>query len=158
MDEHQGLRFFYFDAVHAVGVHDWIIENSGGLSGTKNLHDIESPLSHIQNDDYYPGTVDKLTHLVFSINKNHAFNDGNKRASIALGAYFLRLNGYDYAETRFVHEMENIAVCVAGNAINKDLLHAVIASLLYEDDFSEALKLDLIMAFTRFNQERDTQS
>jgi death-on-curing protein len=156
MDEHQGLRFFYFDTAHAASIHDWIIEHSGGLPGTKNVHHIESPLSHIQNDDYYPGLVEKLTHLVFSINKNHAFNDGNKRSSIALGAYFLELNGYDYAVTRFVHEMENIAVLVADNAINKDLLQAVISSLVYEDEFSETLKLEMITAFTIFNENRDT--
>jgi death-on-curing protein len=152
MDEHEGLRFFYFDTAHAVRVHDWIIQHSGGLSGTKDPHHIESPLSHIQNDDYYPGVVKKLTHLVFSINKNHAFNDGNKRSSIALGAYFLELNGYDYAVTRFVREMENIAVCVAANAIDKDLLETVIDSLLHEDEFPEALKLDIIAAYTSFNR------
>ncbi|MDF1584492.1 MAG: hypothetical protein P1P78_14460 [Methyloprofundus sp.] len=26
-----GLRFFYFDVAHAISVHDWIIEHSGGL-------------------------------------------------------------------------------------------------------------------------------
>lgn len=155
MDEHEGLRYFYFDAVHAIKEHDWIIEHSGGLAGVKNLHHLESPLAHIQNDLYYPEMVDKLTHLVFAINKNHAFNDGNKRSSIALGAYFLELNGYDYAVMRFVHEMENIAVYVAGNAIGKELLHDVIASLVYEEDFSESLKLDLITAAMKFNQDQD---
>ena len=42
-----------------------------------------------------PTYTEKLTHLVFSINKFHAFNDGNKRSSLSLGAYFLELNGYD---------------------------------------------------------------
>jgi len=152
MDEHQGLRFFYFDTPHAVGVHDWIIEKSGGLSGIKNLDELEGPLAHIRNDEYYPTMVDKLAHLVFSVNKNHAFNDGNKRSSIALGAYFLELNGYDFAVTRFVREMENIAVYVAGNAIDKTLLRSVIASLIYGDDFSEALKLELIAAACKFSQ------
>jgi len=144
MNEHQGLRYFYFDVNHAVQVHDWIIENSGGLAGTKNIGYLESPLEHIQNELYYPEISHKLTHLVFSINKNHAFNDGNKRSSIALGAYFLELNGYDYAVKRFVLEMENIAVWVADNVINKELLHDLIESLIYEEDYSEGLKLSLI--------------
>ena len=84
-----GLRFFYFDVAHAIGVHDWIIEHSGGLAGTKDVGQLASPLEHIQNDCYYPELEDKLTHLVFSINKNHAFNDGNKRSSLVLGAYFV---------------------------------------------------------------------
>jgi death on curing protein len=141
-----GVRFFYFDVTHAITVHDWIIEQSGGLVGTKNIGQLESPLEHIQNDCYYPEIEDKLTHLVFSINKNHAFNDGNKRASLALGAYFLELNGFDYIVKRFVKEMENIAVWVADNMINKDLLHQIIKSVLYEDDYSESLKLAILEA------------
>ena len=89
---------------------------------------------------------DKITHLVFSINKNHAFNDGNKRSSLALGAYFLELNGFDYVVKRFVKEMENIAVWVADNLIDKDLLYEIICSVLYEDDYSEALKLAILEA------------
>ena len=88
-DEHQGLRFFYFDVTHAVEVHDWIIEVSGGLSGVKDLHHLESPLAHIQNDDYYPHITDKLTHLVFAINKHHAFNYG-------YGCSFKKVKYYDY--------------------------------------------------------------
>jgi death-on-curing protein len=139
-------RFFYFDIIHAVKTHDWIIEKSGGLQGTKNLSHLESPLEHIQNDWYYPELEDKLTHLVFSINKNHAFNDGNKRSSLALGAYFLELNGFDFIVKRFVKEMENIAVWVADNVIDKELLHQIISSILYEDDFPEEIKLAIFEA------------
>lgn len=134
-------RFFYFDVVHAVETHDWIIEQSGGLMGTKDIGQLESPLQHIKNDWYYPEMEDKLTHLVFAINKHHAFNDGNKRSSLALGAYFLELNGFDYVVKRFVQEMENIVVWVADNVIEKELLHQIISSILYEDDYSEELKL-----------------
>jgi death-on-curing protein len=141
--ETQANRFFYFDVAHAVKTHDWIIEHSGGLTGTKDLGQLDSPLEHIKNDWYYPEIEDKLTHLVFSINKNHAFNDGNKRSSIALGAYFLELNGFDYVVSHFVKEMENIAVWVADNVINKELLHQIISSFIYEDEYSEELKLTI---------------
>ena len=140
------IRFFYFDVAHAISVHDWIIEKSGGLAGTKDSGQLESPLQHIQNDLYYPEMEDKLTHLVFSINKNHAFNDGNKRSSLSLGAYFLELNGFDYVVKRFIKEMENIAVWVADNVIDKDLLHQIISSILYEDDYSEAVKVSIMEA------------
>lgn len=148
MDEHEGLPFLYLDVAHAVRTQQWIIENSGGLPGVKNVAHLESALGHVQNDLYYPAMADKLTHLVFSINKNHPFNDGNKRSSIGLGAYFLELNGYDYVVTKFVHEMENIAVYVADNVVTKDLLRDVITSLLYEDDYAESLKLALITAIS----------
>ncbi|TWC72827.1 death-on-curing protein [Pseudomonas sp. SJZ103] len=140
--------FFYFDTFHAIGIHDWIITNSGGRAGTLNIGNIDSPLEHVKNDDYYPQIEDKLTFLVYSINKNHAFNDGNKRSSIALGAYFLELNGYDYAVSGFISRMENIAVWVADNVVGRDLLHELITSMIYEDDFSEQLKLKLVMAIS----------
>lgn len=136
----------YFDTQHAVDVHDWIIEHSGGLAGLKDFGRLESLLQHIQNDDYYPTFDTKLTHLIFGINKFHAFNDGNKRASLTLGAYFLTLNGYDYCVPQFVLEMENIVVAVAEGAIEKDLLQRVVLSLIEDDDFPDDLKLDLLEA------------
>ncbi|EDR0183930.1 type II toxin-antitoxin system death-on-curing family toxin [Vibrio cholerae] len=147
-------RYFYFDVTHAVRTHDWIIEKSGGLKGTKDIGQLESPLEHIQNDWYYPEIEDKLTHLVFSINKNHAFNDGNKRSSLALGAYFLELNGFDYIVKHFVREMENIAVWVADNVIDKELLHKIISSILYDDEYSIALKLEIYEAVLRAEENK----
>ena len=135
----------YFDAKDAIQRQDWIIENSGGMSGINNLGQLDSCLTHIQNDLYYPEFIDKLTHLVFSIVKFHMFNDGNKRSSIALGAYFLELNGYEIAQ-KFVREMENIVVWIAENKIDKDLLRELIESLIYEDDYNESLKLKLLLA------------
>ena len=146
MNEEYKSRFLYFDVSHAIRTHDWIIENSGGMAGTKDIGQLESPLEHIQNDLYYPELEDKLTHLVFSINKNHAFHDGNKRSSLALGAYFLELNDFDYIVHHFIVEMENIAVWVADNVIDKSLLHQLITSILYDDDYSESLKLELYRA------------
>ncbi|AKT27924.1 death-on-curing protein [Pseudomonas syringae pv. actinidiae ICMP 18708] len=42
--------------------------------------------------------------------------------------------------------MENIAVWVADNKVGRELLQELLVSILYEDDFSETLKLKLIMA------------
>jgi death on curing protein len=139
-------KIFYFDIQHALEVHDWIIDESGGLHGINNLGLLESALEHIQNDDYYPDFLLKLTHLLFATNKFHAFTDGNKRSSIALGSYFLELNGYSYTVKKFVMEMENIAVWVAEGKICKELLGELIESLIYEDEFSEALKLKLALS------------
>ena len=136
----------YIDAIHAVAVHDWIIDNTGGLAGIKDLGQLESVLQHIQNDDYYPTFDAKLMHLIFGINKFHAFNDGNKRSSLTLGAYFLTLNGYDYCVPQFMLQMENIVVALAEGTISKDLLHRVTISLIQEDDFSDELKLELANA------------
>ena len=139
-------QFLYFDAAHAIIVHDEIINKSGGFHGMLDKGRLESILYHIQNDLYYPNFEDKLTHLFYSVNKAHAFSDGNKRSSIALAAYFMEINGYDFAVSKFIGEMENIAVDVADNRIDKELLAEIILSILFEPDYSEDLKLNIITA------------
>lgn len=136
----------YFDVEHAIREHDWIIDFSGGLAGVKDEGQLSSVLEHIQNDLYYPSFEEKLNHLVFAINKFHAFNDGNKRSSLVLGAYFLEINGYDYCVKKFVHEMENIVVWVAEGKISKELLLKLITSLIMDDEYPEMLKLELVEA------------
>ena len=138
--------FNYFSTEYAIFVHDQIIINSGGILGIINNGLLESSIEHIKNDLYYPNIEDKLTHLFFSINKNHCFNDGNKRASIALSAYFLEINNCSFIIPRFIEQMENITVDVADNRIDKELLYEIIISLLYEEDYSESLKLKIIYA------------
>ncbi len=70
---------------------------------------MESVLGFIQNDDYYPSIENKLTHLIYSVNKNHCFIDGNKRLSITLGIKFLLINGYYKYIAKFINEIENIS-------------------------------------------------
>jgi len=140
------MAFAYFDTSHAIEVHDEIINQSGGVLGILNINLLESVIEHVQNDLYYPDLEHKLTHLFYSINKNHSFQDGNKRASIALSAYFLEINNCSFRVERFIEEMENIAVDVADNRIDKDLLFEIITSIIYDDDYSEDLKLKIIYA------------
>jgi death-on-curing protein len=136
----------YFDVAHAISVHDDIIDKSGGLHGIINEGLLASTLEHLQNDLYYESFIDKACHLFYSINKNHCFQDGNKRASIALTAYFLEINGLDYKVSQFMVEMENIAVHVADNKIDRDLIREIIDSIVYESDYSESLKLKIFNA------------
>ncbi|MFN8807686.1 MAG: type II toxin-antitoxin system death-on-curing family toxin [Bacteroidota bacterium] len=146
------MELIYFTAEYAIKIHDKIIEISGGREGVKDYGNIDSPLSHIQNDDYYPSFEEKLTHLVFSFNKFHAFNDGNKRTSIAMGAFFLEVNGLESLVDKFIIEMENIAVTVADNIIDKHLLLEIITSIIYEEDYSVELKLKVIHALTQLDE------
>ncbi|MCC5814800.1 MAG: type II toxin-antitoxin system death-on-curing family toxin [Leptospira sp.] len=149
------MEYNYFTADYAIKIHDKIIEISGGLEGVKTFGNLESPLIHIQNNDYYPTFEEKLTHLVFSINKFHAFNDGNKRTSIAMGAFFLELNGLDVFVDKFIIEMENIAVTIADNIIDKNLLEEIVTSIINEMDYSEELKLKIIHALNRLNSDNE---
>ena len=85
--------------------------------------------------------------MIWSINRNHAYADGNKRLSITLGVQFLSLNGYLFCIERFLHEMENISYHLAAGHIEKDLLVEIIHSFLEnEADFCEELKVKLLLA------------
>lgn len=149
------MVFNFFTSDYAIKIHDKIIEISGGWKGIKDYGNIDSPLAHIQNNDYYPTFEEKLTHLIFSFNKFHAFNDGNKRTSIAMGAFFLVLNGLDMFVDKFIIEMENIAVTIADNFIEKELLLEIIISLINDEDYNEELKLKIIDALEQINKEKD---
>ncbi|MDE0561563.1 type II toxin-antitoxin system death-on-curing family toxin [Algoriphagus sp. NF] len=140
------IDFQYFTVEYAIEVHDNIVRESGGFFGVRDRGLIESTIEHMKNDFYYPDIEDKLTHLFYSINKNHCFNDGNKRASLALSVYFLYLNGLEVLAEKFILTMENIVVDVADNRIDRDLLFEIIQSILYEEDFSEELKIKIIHA------------
>ncbi len=142
------LEIFYFDTKYAIKVHDWIIENSGGLNGNREIGLLDSALEHIQNDMYYPTFEEKLRHIIFAVNKFHPFSDGNKRSSLVLGAYFLELNGYDYCIKRFVLEMENIVVWLAEGKISDDLLLKIIKFILDDNEFDELLKLEIFEAIS----------
>ncbi len=143
------MTFEYFDLDHAIKVHDEIIKKSGGLLGVINLNLLESSLEHIKNDLYYPYLEDKITHLFYSVNKNHCFNDGNKRAAIAPTAYFLEINGLDHKIDIFIKRMENITVYVAENRVTKELLYNLIKSTIYEYEYDETLKLELYQALSK---------
>ena len=149
------MAYIYFDIVHALQAHDTILKVSGGLAGVIDQGRLESIIDHVQNDDYYPEFEDKLTHLVYSVNKGHCFQDGNKRTSIALGAFFLEVNGLDMLVSKFIIEMENIAVDVADNRIDKCLLYDIISSLLNEEDYNEELKLRIISALELPDEEAE---
>lgn len=139
---------FYISKEQAIETHRKTIEYSGGGSyDILNIGYLYSVLDHIQNDDYYPTFEEKLTHLIWSINRNHSFSDGNKRLSITLGAQFLLLNGYMFCVKRFMEEMENISYHLAAGRIEKDLLQKLVHSFLEgESDFSEEIKLEYLMA------------
>ena len=137
------MQIFYFDTVRAIKIHDWIIKHSGGLVGNREIGLLDSALEDIQNDSYYPCFTKKLKHLILAVNRFHPFNDGNKRSSLVLGAYFLELNGYDYCVNKFIFEMENIVVYIAEGKINDDLLIDILSSIIEEDEFNESIKLSI---------------
>lgn len=136
----------YITAEQARAIHEKTIRHSGG--GTYECIDfgrLESVLEHIQNDDYYPTFVDKLTHLFFSTCNFHCFADGNKRLAIALSAQFLLFNGYMATAKTFFAEMENVSYQVAAGRIGKELLGRIMTAVM-DGTFGgdEELKLEIL--------------
>lgn len=139
----------YLTIEQAIDIHRKTVEVSGGgAMGHLELGKLESVINHIQNDDYYPGFADKLTHLFFGACKFHCFEDGNKRIAITLCAQMLLLNGYLYCVSDFIREMENISYHVAASNIDKELLGEIIVAFLERDMDSESLKLKIFDAIS----------
>ena len=143
------MSITYVTLKQAIEIHEKTVEISGGgLLGHLDTGTLDSALSHIQNDDYYPTFEDKLTHLFFSACNFHCFQDGNKRIAIALGAQFLIFNGYIFTAKRFIHEMENISYHVAAGKIGKELLHEIICTVINDDMDNEEIKLKILNAIS----------
>ncbi|MDP2889543.1 MAG: type II toxin-antitoxin system death-on-curing family toxin [Bacteroidota bacterium] len=141
---------YFKDINEVIAIHQKTIEVSGGgADGIINLNSLDCALEQIQNDMYYPEFEDKLTHLFWVANKSHGFQDGNKRIAITICGMFLFKNGFMGVVKDFMFKMESISYHVAAGNIEKELLHEVITSILYEEDYSEPLKLKLMEAFSK---------
>ena len=144
-------RFIYITPQQARITHEKTIQYSGG--GTLEELDfgkLESVLYNIQNDDWYPTFVDKLTHLFFCTCQFHSFADGNKRLAITLSTLFLLLNGYLSIAETFLSKTENISLNVAASKIDKELLHKIMEAIMNGSyDENEALKLEIYNAINR---------
>jgi len=143
-------RIIYPTLDQAVEIHKKTVEVSGGgADGLMDIGLLDSVLEHIQNDVYYSTFEEKLTHLFYSANKFHCFQDGNKRIAISLGAQFLLLNGYLFIAGSFIREMENISYHVAAGRIDKDLLLEIITALINGKFDSEEIKLKILHAIQK---------
>ena len=68
----------YITLDEAIEIHKLTVQHSGGGAlGHFDLGRLDSVLQNIQNDDYYPSFVDKITHLFFCACEFHCFEDGN---------------------------------------------------------------------------------
>ena len=141
----------YFKSIdEIIAIHKKTVAVSGGGSeGIIDLGSIECAIEQIQDDLYYPEFEHKLTHLLWVANKSHGFIDGNKRIAITAASMFLLMNGYLSVAKDFMYRMETISYHVAAGNIEKELLLEIITSILYEEDYSEELKLKLMDAFSK---------
>lgn len=122
-------------------------------SGIINPDTLESVLTQIQNDLYYPTFISKLSRLFIAITKFHCFQDGNKRSAIALSVGFLLFNGYSNVLSDFINVTENIVVLLAANVLSEEDCTDIICAVIegsYNDD--ESLKLLIIKAMKDYEE------
>lgn len=122
----------YLTLQEVLELHDRMIQAMDGLNGAnpKQIALLDSALTQIQNDDYYPSFIDKLTHLMFACVKFHPFADGNKRTALLLGRTFIKLNYPDSLPTDFYQKLEDVIVSVASDTISKDELAQILSAML----------------------------
>ena len=143
-------RIIYITLEQAIIIHQKTIKYSGGgITQELDIGKLDSVLQNIQNDDYYPTFVDKITHLFFCTCQFHCFADGNKRLAITLSAQFLLFNGYMAIAKNFFSVMENISYQVAAGKIDKTLLLEIMTAVMAETyEYDEVLKLKIYNAIS----------
>ena len=139
------MNYFTYEAL--LEVHDIVLAVSGGMPGVKDEGLIRSPVEFISEGQYYPTFADKLTHLVYSLIKNHGFNDGNKRTALAAGALLLMMNGYDSFVGYYFLMFEQVMVLVAENKITKGQLYELFVDIVENGTLSESSTLLIIESF-----------
>jgi len=107
-----------------VAMHSELIAQSGGLDGIRDANmldaSINSPFHTFDGQYLYPTLQAMAAHLAFSLIKNHAFLDGNKRIGILAMLVFLDINGLPV--TCSDSELVSLGVGLADSAITESEL------------------------------------
>lgn len=122
----------YLNIQDVMTLHQQMIEAMQGLKGVnpQQIRLLESALQQIQNNDYYPNFIDKLTHIVFACVKFHPFLDGNKRTTLLVARTFIVMNYPKILLENFYQNLEDVVVAVAEGKTTKEELREILQNLL----------------------------
>ncbi len=113
-------RFLSLQQVYAL--HAEALRTAGGNPGVRDAGGAESavaqPKMTFGGEDFYPTLADKAAALGFSLIKNHAFIDGNKRVGHAAMEVFLVINGHQIDCD--VDEQERVIKSVAAGTTGRE--------------------------------------
>ena len=102
-------------------LHVEILACTGGLPGIRDTNALDSavaqPRMSFGGEALYPTLAEKAVALGFSLIKNHAFVDGNKRIGHAAMETFLVMNGSTIVAS--VDEQEAIVLDLAAGKIDR---------------------------------------
>ena len=114
------MRYLTLEQVYRL--QERALADKGGMPGVRDAGAIESAVAQPQmtfgGEDLYPTLGEKAAALGFSLIKNHAFADANKRVGHAAMETFLLMNGYEFAAD--VDEQERIVFAVAGSKMERE--------------------------------------
>ncbi|NBD35233.1 MAG: type II toxin-antitoxin system death-on-curing family toxin [Chloroflexi bacterium] len=116
------MKFRYLELGEVLQLYLWVMRQSGGTVGIRDLGLLESalvqPRATFGGIDLYPTIAEKAAAIGFSLIKNHPFVDGNKRIGHAAMEVFLMLNGYEIEAN--VDEQERIIRDLAAGNLNRE--------------------------------------
>ena len=118
-------------------IHTLLINETGGLGGLRDEGLLESAINStfqtFDKNPLYTTIEEQAAHLTFSIIKNHAFIDGNKRVGIMVLLVFLECNGiyFDYSNEELIHLGLSLA---NGNMSEQDLVQWLIDKQNYKHE------------------------
>src|ERR1022692_4080673 len=82
----------YLTVADVLAIHEDLIERYGGSQGVRDHGLLESAIYRPQTG-YYANLIEEAAALWESLERNHAFIDGNKRTAFAAMYTFLAING-----------------------------------------------------------------
>jgi death-on-curing protein len=116
----------FLTVADVIRINEALVLETGGEPNIRDLGLIESavaqPLASFGGMSLYPILSDKAVAIAFSLNKNHAFRDGNKRTSHAAMEMFLLLNGHEIDALE--DEQYDIFLGVAAGRIDREAFAA----------------------------------
>lgn len=105
----------YLTAEQVVFIHAFVVEETGGSHGVRDLGLLESavarPQATFDGDDLHPDIFIKAAALLHALIQNHPFVDGNKRTGALAVILFLEFNGVELKAKN--KELESFALKVA---------------------------------------------
>ncbi len=112
----------FLELEQLLALHAKVLARSGGSEGVRDMGAVESALAQPQmafgDTELYPTLAEKAAALGYSLIKNHAFVDGNKRIGHAAMETFLLLNGFEVNAS--TDEQERIILSLAASEMGRD--------------------------------------
>lgn len=111
-----------------LAIHEMVLEVGGGVEGIIDvgmiLSSLEKPYIKINGKYVYKNIWEKAAALLFSLIKNHAFTDGNKRTAYTATVLFLENSNYEFKLDR--SEVVDLIPKIAKDRVNKQKVASIL--------------------------------